>query len=106
LWFGLTIHWRRLGGPDQYLLGAQSPFLLLAGRLVPASFSALHAVKVSLVKRQKTWVGNNDELLAASAGEDLDFPNIVIVIGDVTVLDALPMVLMPTKGSALQIHRT
>lgn len=36
----------------------------------------------------------------------LDFPNIVIVIGDVTVLDALPMVLMPTKGSALQIHRT
>ena len=35
----------------------------------------------------------------------LDFPNVVIVIGDVTVLDALPMVLMPTKGSALQIHR-
>jgi hypothetical protein len=33
-------------------LGVQSPFLLLVGTSVPASFSAPHAVKVSRINSQ------------------------------------------------------
>jgi hypothetical protein len=53
----------------QYLLGAQSRFLPLAGTLVPACFSAPHAVKVSLIDGPKAWVGNRYEPEAASTRE-------------------------------------
>jgi hypothetical protein len=57
----------------QYLLGAQSTLLLLVGTSVPASRSASHAVKVSLINSQKRSVGNSYEPDAASTLEQHRF---------------------------------
>ena len=68
---------RRMGGvrrTSKHLLGVQSSLFLLAGASVPASYSASHAVKVSLIDGHKAWVGNSYERKAASTLEQHRFP--------------------------------